>query len=178
METNLVSLDHIDEIQIDMDGVLADFEKHACEILGVDKIVDKKAMWKAIKAHIKNGGRFWYELEKMELVDEMLDLIISLCKRNEILTATGYEDTAAQDKRDWIREQAAGLRVNLVRSSKDKALYAQPNILLIDDREKSIGPWIEAGGVGILHTDCLSTMRILAKASGDQELIDHVESLA
>ena len=53
METNLVSLDHIDEIQIDMDGVLADFEKHACEILGVDKIVDKKAMWKAIKAHIK-----------------------------------------------------------------------------------------------------------------------------
>lgn len=170
MQTNLVNLDQIDEIQIDMDGVLADFEKRACELLGVDQIVDKKAMWKAIKAHIKAGGRFWYELEKMEYVDEMLDLIISLGKRNEILTATGYEDTAAQDKRDWISEHATGLRVNLVRSSKDKALYAQPNILLIDDRDKSIEPWVAAGGVGILHTDCLSTIRILLSATNDKDI--------
>ena len=178
MTTNLVDLSVITEIQIDMDGVLADFEKRACELLVSDKVYDKKAMWSAIKHHIRNGGRFWYELEKMHLVDEMLDLIITLGKRNEILTATGYEDTAAQDKRDWVSEHTPGFRVNLVRSSKDKALYAQPHILLIDDREKSIEPWIAAGGVGILHTDALSTMRILARASGVDDLIDHVDSLA
>ena len=51
--------------------------------------------------------------------------------------------------------------VNLVRKSNDKAAYAAPNHILIDDRSKSIQPWVAAGGIGILHTNAANTIRQL-----------------
>jgi hypothetical protein len=44
-----------------------------------------------------------------------------------------------------------------------KAAYAKPNHILIDDREKSIQPWREAGGIGILHTSAADTISQLQK---------------
>lgn len=127
-------------------------------------------MWSTIKNHIKSGGRFWYELEMMDRVNDMMDSIIATGLNVEILTACGYEDTSAPDKRDWIANHFPGIRVNFVRSSKDKALYAESSAILIDDREKSIGPWVKAGGVGILHTDAISTTHKLADIMDDPTL--------
>lgn len=39
----------------------------------------------------------------------------------------------------------------------DKYLYAHPRAILIDDRPKNCTKWIEAGGIGILHTDFKNT---------------------
>ena len=40
----------------------------------------------------------------------------------------------------------------------DKHEYAAPNHILIDDRDKAILPWREAGGIGILHTSANDTI--------------------
>jgi hypothetical protein len=79
-----------------------------------------------------------------------------------ILSAVGTATkTASTEKREWVAvhmgEQYAKSAI-LVTSSKDKAQYATPDCILIDDRRKSIDPWIEAGGIGILHTDAASTI--------------------
>ena len=38
-----------------------------------------------------------------------------------------------------------------------------PDAILIDDRLKSIGPWRQKGGIGILHTDANETIRQLKR---------------
>ena len=46
-------------------------------------------------------------------------------------------------------------------SAKDKAQYASPNAILIDDRSKAIDPWVDMGGIGILHTNTNNTIEQL-----------------
>ena len=155
---------------VDMDGVLADFEKRADELLdGKLQELPKRAMWKAIKDHINGGGRFWYELEKMTHVDEMMKLLVATGLPVEILTASGSEKSAHPDKRDWIEKHYPGTKVNIVFSSADKAKLAKAGLVLIDDRAKSIDPWTAAGSVGILHTDALSTMTRVVKMMGSPD---------
>lgn len=161
---------------VDMDGVLADFEKRADQLMeGKLQELPKRAMWTAIKEHIKGGGRFWYELEKMAYVDEMMKLLVATGLPVEILTASGSEKSAHPDKRDWIEKHYPGTKVNIVFSSADKAKLAKPGLVLIDDRAKSIDPWTAAGSVGILHTDALSTMmRVVGLMGKPDHLMDMV----
>lgn len=155
---------------VDMDGVLADFEKRADQLMdGKLQELPKRAMWKAIKEHIKGGGRFWYELEKMAHVDEMMKMLVATGLPVEILTASGSEKSAHPDKRDWIEKNYPGTKVNIVFSSADKAKLAKTGLVLIDDRSKSIDPWIAAGGIGILHTDSITTMQRVAAFMGNTE---------
>ena len=39
--------------------------------------------------------------------------------------------------------------------------FASPNSILIDDREDNIKGWIDAGGIGILHTSADNTINTL-----------------
>lgn len=149
----------------DMDGVLADFEKKVKEVdatynrdeyLANSKA--RKSMWGAITQYQKDGGELWYELDMMP--DAMvLWEYISKYPDLEILTATGnpmYE--SGDQKLKWVKERLGNVKVNLVRKSADKAQFAQPNYILIDDAEKSIGPWTAAGGIGILHVSAADTI--------------------
>lgn len=83
-----------------------------------------------------------------------------------ILSATGHVPNAKEEKRDWVGrhlgDTTAGMAL-FVRSASDKAQYAAPNHILIDDRPKAIEPWIEAGGIGILHTSAADTIEQLKK---------------
>jgi len=47
--------------------------------------------------------------------------------------------------------------------SKDKQNYLKDHDILIDDREQNIQRWVEAGGIGILHTSAENTIRQLQK---------------
>jgi hypothetical protein len=44
-----------------------------------------------------------------------------------------------------------------------KQQYANPNSILIDDTPIVIEQWNAAGGIGILHTDAISTIKELKK---------------
>jgi len=156
---------------IDMDGVLADFEA------GVDKILDggydddkyhsdpdfRSKMWRAVSKYSKEGGQLWSELPAMEDAKELWSYVEKY--NPQILTATGDPLYGAEaQKRAWVPWMVGSdVTVNVVRRSSDKAQYATPNSILIDDQPKSINPWKAAGGIGILHTSAASTIAELKK---------------
>ena len=44
---------------------------------------------------------------------------------------------------------------------RDKHVHAKPNHILIDDMDRYIEPWNQAGGIPIKHTDTKLTIRKL-----------------
>lgn len=158
------------KIFVDLDGVLADFNAGMKKLVhGYDETKAdsdpkmKKRMWAAVSKYSKEGGKVWGELPLMKDAMKLWEYV-SKYPNTEILTATGNPIHGAEEqKRDWVKRHFGNVKVNVVRLSKDKALYAKPNHILIDDREKSIIPWVEVGGIGILHSDANSTIEQLKK---------------
>lgn len=152
-------------IYVDLDGVVFDFEKKALEITGLvmraanqDREL-KREFWKRLNAHISAGGKFF---EELDLLPDALDLWNYVTPHGAVFcTATGNVTNAREEKTAAIRRHFgndAADKAILVRHSADKALHASPSSILIDDRTKSIDPWVEAGGIGILHTSTADTL--------------------
>lgn len=161
---------------VDMDGVLADFIRgveRAFQVVHGDQVQyseeryeqDKKfqsMVWKTIQAYQQMGHEFWYDLE---LMDDALTLWNYVKPYTpEILSATGQERfESGNQKIKWIAQKIGNVKVNLTQKASEKAQHAQPNYILIDDKLKAINPWIDAGGIGILHTSANSTIQQLKK---------------
>lgn len=155
------------EINVDMDGVLSNFDKRAMEIAGFQpklNTIDKKLrndFWKAIGTHVRKGGKFFEEMEWMPDGRQLWDFLATYHIPKYICTATGHVANAMEEKRPWVRKHIGVDYANLarvVRTSNMKAEYAGPGKLLIDDRNKSVDPWREAGGIAILHKDTARTI--------------------
>lgn len=150
------------QIYCDMDGVIADFEGGVENHLPGFKAGEhsNSKLWKTVKNHQKKGGEHWFELE--ELDNGALWKYIA--RHNpEILSATGDPYFGADDqKRKWIQKHLIGNpKINLVRKTSDKAAWAGPNRILIDDRKEAIDDWNAGGGIGILHTSAADTIQKL-----------------
>lgn len=157
------------KIYVDMDGVLADFKVGVAKLLGGKYDDDqfnsdpeyRTKMWRAVGKHSKEGGQLWAELPLMSDAKELWSYV---AKYNpEILTATGDPKFGAEEqKRRWVPWMVGSdITVNIVRKSAEKAQYATPESILIDDQKKSIDPWVAAGGIGILHKSATATINKL-----------------
>lgn len=147
------------DLYLDSDGVLADFDALAYEILGGRFIheVPKGTLWAAVERH----GSFFESLPVMPGADRLVDFVTEpgLFNSVAVLTATGYTPhDAAEQKRRWYAAWRPDLTVHIVSKSPDKAAFAHPRAILVDDRAKSIDPWVAAGGIGILHTSVDDTI--------------------
>lgn len=147
------------DLYLDSDGLLADFDSLAHEILGGRRIdeVPKGTLWSAVERH----GSFFESLPVMPGADRLVDFVTEsgLFKSVAVLTATGYTPhDAAEQKRRWYAKHFPDLTVHVVPKSPDKAAFAHPRAILVDDRAKSIDPWVAAGGIGILHTSVDDTI--------------------
>lgn len=155
------------KLYVDMDGVVADFEAGITKLLGEPHDesqyeADSKYRSKMWKAVAKYKGELWYELPPMSDAFELWNYV----KRYnpEMLTATGNPQyNAGPQKLRWIKEKFGNVKVNITRKATEKAQYACPQCILIDDKMKAIGPWREAGGIGILHTSAANTINELKK---------------
>ena len=161
-------------IYLDMDGVLADFERGVKELCGMEPLSqngkrrDQKQddlMWE----RIRETEHFYDRLELMPGAKEMFDRIREKYgDRCEILTGIPRAErgivTAEQDKRNWTRRMLSDtVKVNAV-FRKDKQRYCGgPESVLIDDREKTIREWRELGGTGILHLSAEETLAELKR---------------
>lgn len=153
------------KIFVDLDGVLVDFDKETrwlgfppFDNIEHDKKI-KKEFWKKIGEMAKQGIPFWGNMDPMP--DAMV-LWNYVKKYNpEILSATGHVGNAASEKREWVKKYLGDVPVHLVQKSAEKAQFAAPNHILIDDRSKSIDPWVAAGGIGILHKNANTTIEKL-----------------
>lgn len=149
-------------VAIDMDGVLADFALGAKNALGVDKdSISTREFWKRITHYDRNTEPFFENLPVMSDGLELMRFVTDNFANYFILTASGYTPKNVEEqKRNWAKKVFSPvLKVVTVRKSEEKAQYASPKTILIDDRGKSIDPWVRAGGIGVLHINTADTIK-------------------
>lgn len=149
---------------VDLDGVLADLDRYVREEFGAKLGVSKdkdNLIWGEINARREQGIPVFSILEMMPDAQVLWDFVKPY--HPNILTATGrnYKSGKAE-KRAWVQQHLRGYdQIITVPKSMDKAKFAAPNHILIDDRMQSIGPWRKAGGIGILHKSAIDTIKQL-----------------
>lgn len=150
-------------LYIDADGVLADFDKKVIEIFGKPvSSFDKGKFWAMLSKYDAEVEKFFRNLPKCDGADQLVKFATDNFNHVTILTAAGYTPKdASQQKQEWFAEHYPGLKVICVAKSPDKAQYASWDSILIDDRSKSIDPWVAKGGNGILHRNVPDTIEQL-----------------
>ncbi len=157
------------QIFVDLDGVLANFDGKMKElypefdgdVAKTNKKMKSKA-WNMVTQYQKTGY-FWYDLQMMPDAIELWYYVNTNFTNVKILTACGQPQyKAGEQKLKWVTKHLGkNVDVILVEHSKHKASYATPNTILIDDMGKSIVPFIQAGGIGILHTGAANSIEQL-----------------
>lgn len=146
-------------IFLDMDGVIANFDKSYSSIFGVNCRDDpvRKNWNKFILEH--NG---FESLEMMPDAKELIEFLFSLKKKIVILSCAGKLETFAEvssQKNKWLNNNGLGHLSRIYTFTKaEKASVATPSSILIDDSIQCIEPFKAAGGVGILHINTPSTI--------------------
>jgi hypothetical protein len=148
------------KIYCDMDGVLVDFDKGYMKLTGKDisgQFFSDTDFWDPINAA---GYDFWINLEWMT---DGKDLWSYIEKYNpELLSAPSRQMESRVAKNHWVERELPDVHL-ILRNAKHKKDFAGPNNILIDDRVDNINGWIEAGGIGILHTSAENTINELKK---------------
>ncbi len=158
-------------IYLDMDGVLADFNRGVKELCGMEALPQGKfrnpeydnRMWEKIR----DTDHFYNRLYLLPGAKEMFDAIYSKYKsRCEILTGVPKPErgilTAGQDKTAWTRRLLSPkVKVNIVLRKEKIRCCTGPDAVLIDDYAKNIREWQAAGGTAILHTSAENTLNQL-----------------
>ncbi|QIG69793.1 HAD hydrolase-like domain-containing protein [Rhizobium phage RHph_I46] len=154
-------------INLDLDGVFFDFDRHYFELFGYQtKDEDDNILWYKIKDH----GRFF---ETMPLFDGALEFLARIKNLVDdmnfysrhikpvaydvvFLSACGksdFENTARQ-KRKAVREHLdQNMHLIFSPAGRQKYLFLRKEgDILIDDFHKNLGPWMKQGGNAIHHT--------------------------
>jgi 5'(3')-deoxyribonucleotidase len=143
-------------LYLDMDGVLADFNKEYTKYDPLKE--DRKKFRSAVLEH-----RIFEKLDFLSDTQELLNHVSKLKDINiEILTSMGTHETVQGDsaksqKIKWLNEKNIPYRANFSRSKEEKAKWATPTSILVDDSIGCIEPFIAKGGHGILHTAATKT---------------------
>ena len=147
-------------LYLDMDGVLCNFDK-AYRTYDPQKADRKRFRQAVMEYHI------FEDLEFMPDTQELLNHVSKLRDIDvQILTSMGtYEslqaNAAKTQKMRWLDKHNIPYKPNFVHSKAEKAKYATPSSILIDDSVGCITPFVAAGGHGILHTNASQTNSIL-----------------
>ena len=154
----------ITKIYVDLDGVLADFEKRYIEQYHIKpREAEKNKQFDKYFEEFINTKQF-ATLDKMPDADVLLQYLDSLPITKEILSSTASEDRMgriAPQKLEWLFKQGITYKPNLVPGKRHKYKYATENSIIIDDTKSVIDDWNDAGGIGILHVDAETTIRLL-----------------
>ena len=163
----------VNRIYLDMDGVLADFDRGVAELLHLeprdqnrefDSAKDDR-MWQTMKT----VDHFYDRLELMPGAKKMFDTVYGKYgDRCEILTGIPKEKrgivTAESDKINWMKRILSDrVVINVCYREKKIQKCTGPDVILIDDMQKNIKEWTEAGGTGILHVSAEQTLKELGE---------------
>lgn len=155
----------IQTIYIDMDGVIADYDGAMLRHFGVgeESMLTSAERWVLINDYEAAGGQWFLDLEPTVYASRLLSTVDGLKKlrgvdRVVVLSATGNDFFKhSKQKKNWLLKTGAWTLfddVIVVPKAECKRLYANPQSLLIDDNwERCVRPFIEAGGWGIHYTD-------------------------
>jgi hypothetical protein len=146
---------------LDADGVLADFDQAARELLGTSPKAyiakyGRSAFWKKL-AQAKN---FYGSLPEMADARRLFDAVKHL--KPTILTGLPLGKWAAPQKVEWAAEHFPGVPI-ITCMAADKHLHMHPGDVLVDDREKHRAAYEAAGVVFVHHRNAEDSLRQLAK---------------
>lgn len=160
----------IKKLFLDLDGLLADFDKRYTDLFGAVAHEDdvKKIMWDRVFSTpnffrdlpVCDGAKYFFSN-----VEELNPIILTSCPSSR------YEEVAAQ-KRDWVRKHLGPDILMLpVRGSQYKPLFMHAHgDILIDDYKPNVRAWGEAGGIAVKHdNDFAQTWLDLMKAMKHEE---------
>jgi hypothetical protein len=163
-------------IFVDMDGTITDidtqFEKYAGEPLeGFEERHGKEAFWSFPD---KAGSKFWSEMPWMPDGQELWNYVLKY--NPTILSAPSRHQSCQIGKTEWLKKNVklpnydVQLKIKgpwgrgwdkkskIILNSEKFRYCSGPNDILIDDTPKKVTPWIQAGGIGILHKSAAETI--------------------
>ena len=147
-------------IHLDCDGVLADFDKGAEQVLGMHPRAFEKRhgiglFWKRLAA----ADSFFENLEPLPDAYELYDAV----KHRDpvILTGLPRGRWAEPQKRRWAARHFPGVEV-ITTSAALKREHCHPGDALVDDRDQYRHLWEAAGGVFIHHKSAKASIEALA----------------
>lgn len=154
------------KVYLDLDGVMADFDKHFKDKFGVcPQTLDDNVLWKKINSYeefYENLPLMPGALELFNFLNENFDVtILTACPKSN------YQKSALQ-KKEWVRKYISkDITVLPVLGGKNKALFMhEKGDILIDDMIKNCQAWNDLGGKSILHLDAQTTMKKMIKWRG------------
>lgn len=149
-------------IYFDMDGVLADFESKYNSIMSTLMPIEQFSQLPKEEKDIIKEELFNYDffrsippltkgLELLKYYQKNYPTVVIL----SAIGSTSHSKEIEQAKRDWLKEHVGDITAHFVNKTEYKFEITQlyPSFtthILIDDRDKSITPWIANGGVGVL----------------------------
>ena len=145
---------------LDCDGVLADFDAGAREVLGgmtpaqFEARHSKREFWR----RLAQTPDFYATLPLMKDARTLFDAVAHL--QPTILTGLPLGNWAAPQKVRWAAEHFPGTPI-ITCMARDKYRYMGPGDVLVDDREDHRGKWEEAGGVFVHHRSTRETLEVL-----------------
>ena len=141
------------QIYCDMDGVLCDFSGRFDHFTGMSPTEYKekkgsKMFWRIIS---EVGEVFWSDMEWTPRGKELWNFIEPY--RPQLLSAPSLEQSSRDGKLLWIQKNLPSwVRVNF-RAAERKQEFANPNAVLIDDKESTIQQWSANKGIAIYHPE-------------------------
>ena len=145
-------------IFLDMDGVVADFDKFASSLLGrpVGWNDSKQDLTTEEWEKLSSVDRLYFQLPLMPDAIKLVAYVRSLSTRYHVqfLTAVPRRTTmpsARDDKQAWVDMYFPGMKMDIGPYSHDKQKWCTPGDILVDDRPSNIKEWNAAGGTAIYH---------------------------
>lgn len=147
------------QLYVDLDGVLADFDAGYERLTGErpDKAKDD-VNWDLVRA----APTFYLDLPPMA----DLPALWARIGRYDPIVLTGVPKSipnVENQKRAWVRTWIGVNTLTVCCASRDKATYARPGDVLIDDWPRYRELWLAAGGVWITYTSAIDVDRQLTE---------------
>jgi len=167
-------------IYCDMDGVLCNFDKGYEDLTGVStqeaNEKSKSSFWKRFRDSLNEKNikekDFWANLEWQPGGKELWNYIqqynpnilsapsVNFSLPSDQQLSPDYNE-AIQGKKEWIAKNLSGVGEEIFVPAPQKATYASPKSILIDDMKKNTDAWRASSGKAIHHTSASETLKIL-----------------
>ena len=163
-------------IYVDLDQVLVDFNGGFARIFGEgtpDEFIETYSKNKFFKK-LRGYDHFFRELDWMPDGQELWNYIKPF---NPVVLTAPVDDMpyCATDKVDWVTENLGEDVKTIVTPNKFE--FASGNAILIDDRDKNIIPWQEAGGIAVKHFSANDSINKLEEIFQEDYLPPEISSI-
>lgn len=152
------------KVYLDMDGVLVNFRKGIHDAFNISydysTLSDKWKFWEDwpdVTFNMVNAvctTEFWQNLEWMHDGLELFKAVLMKFPSDEadiyLLTTPMPNLESATGKALWVDQYVPIFNKRLIITRTSKSLLAGLDTLLIDDKDKNVEEFVEAGGQGIL----------------------------